>query len=71
MTEGQKKMNTNGVYIGLSVLIFFINAIKFMMDENSNLPVLNILFGMSVSLFLLIFLIHKDITESRINRSNG
>ena len=71
MTEGSKKIKNNGVYIGLAVLIFFINAIKFLMDENSNLPVLNTLFGMSISLFILIFLIHKDITESRLNRGKG
>ena len=71
MTEGPKKINSNSVYVGIAVLLFLINGVKFMADENSNITVLNMLFGMSIFLFIIIFLIYKDIIESRLNGRNG
>ena len=38
--EGDKKMNKKRIIITLSALFFFINAIRFLSDINSNLAVL-------------------------------
>ena len=57
--------------ISMAVLLFLLNAVKFIMDENSNIPVLNILFGMWIIIFIIIYLICKNITDSRLNGING
>ena len=56
-----KKKRENACFILVPTLIFFINLVKFLLDKNSDLPVLNNLFLMIVSLFMIIFQIHKSI----------
>ena len=56
-----KKIRENACFILVPTLIFFINLVKFLLDKNSDLPILNNLFLMIVSLFIIIFQIHKSI----------
>ena len=54
-----QKIKENACFILVPTLIFFINLVKFLLDENSNLPFLNNLFFMIFSLFLIIFQLHN------------
>ena len=40
---------------------YFINLVNFLLDKNSDLPVLNNLYLMIVSLFMIIFQKHKSL----------
>ena len=56
-----KKIEENVCFILVPTLIFFINLVKFLLDKNSDLPILNNLFLMIVSLFIIIFGIYKGV----------
>ena len=54
-----QKIKENACFILVPTLIFFINLVKFLLDKYYDFPVLNNLFLMIISLFMIIFQIHK------------
>ena len=60
MWEESKKSTGKGWLIGISILLFIINAWKFINNPGSEVPILTILFNMIIHLAIIILILHKD-----------
>ena len=60
MGEESKKSTGKGWLIGISILLFIINAWKFINNPGSEVPILTILFNMIIYLAIIILILHKD-----------
>ena len=65
MKEESKKSTGKGWLIGISILLFLINAWKFINNPGSEVPILTILFKMIIYLAIIILIMHKD--EIKLN----
>ena len=60
MVEESKKSTGKGWLIAISILLFIINAWKFINNPGSEVPILSILFNMIIYLAIIILILHKD-----------
>ncbi len=60
MGKESKKSTGKGWLIGISILLFIINAWKFINNPGSEVPILTILFNMIIYLAIIILIMHKD-----------
>ena len=57
MAEESKKSSGKGWLIAITIILFIINAWKFI---GSEVPILSILFNMIIYLAIIILILHKD-----------
>ena len=57
---GPKKILKYIIILLALLLLFAINTIKFLLDENSRIPILNALFNMIIFLFIIVLIFHKN-----------
>ena len=57
---GPKKILKYIIILLALLLLFAINTIKFLLDENSRVPILNTLFNMIFFLFIIVLIFHKN-----------
>ena len=57
MVEESKKSSGKGWLIAITIILFIINAWKFI---GSEVPILSILFNMIIYLAIIILILHKD-----------
>ena len=55
-----KKISRYRIIFLILLLLFAINTIKFLLDENSRIPILNALFNMIIFLFIIVLIFHKN-----------
>ena len=60
MGEESKKSTGKGWLMGISILLFLIDAWKFVINPGSEVPILTILFNMVIYLAIIILILHKD-----------
>ena len=60
MGEEAKKSSGKGWLISISIILFLINAWKFINHPGSEVPILTILFNMIIYLAIIILILHKD-----------
>ena len=60
MGEEAKKSSGKGWLISISIILFLINAWKFINHPGSEVPILTILFNMIIYLAIIILIMHKD-----------
>ena len=60
MGEEPKKSSWKGWLISISIILFLINAWKFMNNPGSEVPILTILFNMIIYLAIIILIMHKN-----------
>ena len=60
MGDEPKKSSGKGWLISISVILFLINAWKFINNPGSEVPILSILFNMIIYLAIIILILHKD-----------
>ena len=60
MGDEPKKSSGKGWLISISVILFLINAWKFINNPGSEVPILTILFNMIIYLAIIILILHKD-----------
>ena len=60
MAEESKKSSGKGWLISISIILFLINAWKFINHPGSEVPILTILFNMIIYLAIIILILHKD-----------
>ena len=58
--EESKKSTGKGWLIAISILLFIINAWKFINNPGSEVPILSILFNMIIYLEIINLILHKD-----------
>ena len=63
MKEESKKSTGKGWIIAISILLFIINAWKFINNPGSEVPILSILFNMIIYLAIIILILHKDVIK--------
>ena len=63
MGEEAKKSSGKGWLISISIILFLINAWKFINHPGSEVPILTILFNMIIYLAIIILIMHKDEIE--------
>ena len=63
MAEESKKSAGKVWLIGISILLFLINALKIINNPCSEVPILTILFNIIIFLTIIILLINKDEME--------
>ena len=60
MGDEPKKSSGKGWLISISIILFLINAWKFINNPGSEVPILTILFNMIIYLAIIILILHKD-----------
>ena len=60
MGDEPKKLSGKGWLISISVILFLINAWKFINNPGSEVPILTILFNMIIYLAIIILIMHKN-----------
>ena len=60
MAEESKKSSGKGWQIAITIILFIINAWKFINNRGSEVPILSILFNMIIYLAIIILILHKD-----------
>ena len=60
MAEESKKSSGKGWLISISVILFLINAWKFINNPGSEVPILTILINVIIYLAIIILILHKD-----------
>ena len=60
MAEESKKSLGKGWLIAITIILFIINAWKFINNPGSEVPILTILFNMIIYLANIILIMHKD-----------
>ena len=60
MVEESKKSSGKGWLIAITIILFIINAWKFINNPGSEVPILSILFNMIIYLAIIILILHKD-----------
>ena len=60
MVEESKKSSGKGWLIAVTILLFIINAWKFINNPGSEVPILSILFNIIIYLAIIILILHKD-----------
>ena len=60
MAEESKKSSGKGWLIAITIILFIINAWKFINNPGSEVPILSILFNMIINLEIIILILHKD-----------
>ncbi len=60
MGEEAKKSSGKGWLISISIILFLINAWKFINHPGSEVPILTILFNMIIYLAIIILIMHKN-----------
>ena len=68
MAEESKKSSGKGWLIAITILLFIINAWKFINNPGSEVPILSILFNMIIYLAIIILILHKD--EMKYKKKN-
>ena len=63
MAEESKKSSGKGWLIAITIILFIINAWKFINNPGSEVPILSILFNMIIYLAIIILILHKDETK--------
>ena len=58
MIEESKKSSGKGWLIAITILLFIINAWKFINNPGSEVPILSILFNMIIYLAIIILILH-------------
>ena len=64
MGDEPKKSSGKGWLISISVILFLINAWKFINNPGSEVPILTILFNMIIYLAIIILIMHKNEVKS-------
>ena len=60
MGEEPKKSSVKGWLISISIILFLINAWKFINNPGSEVPILTNLFNMIIYLAIIILIMHKN-----------
>ncbi len=60
MAEESKKSSGKGWLIAITIILFIINAWKFINNPGSEVPILSILFNMIIYLAIIILIMHKN-----------
>ena len=60
LKKSSGKSSGKGWLIAISILLFIINAWKFINNPGSEVPILSILFNMIIYLAIIILILHKD-----------
>ena len=60
MAEESKKSSGKGWLIAITIILFIINAWKFINNSGSEVPILSILFNMIIYLAIIILIMHKN-----------
>ena len=60
MAEESKKSSGKGWLISITIILFIINAWKFINNPGSVVLILSILFNMIIYLAIIILILHKD-----------
>ena len=58
--EEKKKSSGKGLLISITIILFVINAWKFINNPGSEVPILTILFNMIIYLAIIILIMHKN-----------
>ena len=58
--EEKKKSSGKGLLISITIILFVINAWKFINNPSSEVPILTILFNMIIYLAIIILIMHKN-----------
>ena len=60
MAEESKKSSGKGWLIAITIILFIINAWKFINNPGSEVLIFSILFNMIIYLAIIILILHKD-----------